>query len=220
MIIEDIVDYTEKATVLAESIHNLETEADRKEREQVFVAIFSKFINNVIVLNAMFSIMPIVVKTNEVEAIKAALQSGQRVYKNLQISNTVPINSISDAVDMLEKIKNKWKKQYLVSEQVKETLSMLELIMPIYKGTPKPKDLIDNIQAIDDEMIDIGIINEANQSVEKGRELLNDMEIDEDVKTFLKKVSTNSASLMDVNENILHWLKNNDMLNKMKVTNL
>lgn len=220
MIIEDIVDYTEKATSLAESIHNLETEADRKEREQVFVVVFSKYINSINVLSAMLSVMPITIKGNEVEVIKAALQSGQRVYKNLQISNAVPINSIRDAVDTLEKIKNKWKKQYLVSEEVKETLSMLELIMPIYKGTPKPKELIDNIQAVDDETVDVEKINEANQSVEKGREILNNMEIDEDVKTFLKKVSTNSASLMDVNENILHWLKNNDMLNKMRVTNL
>lgn len=219
MIIEDVIDYTENAKGLAEKIHNQETESDRKEREQLFVTLFYRFIKNVIVIDAMNTIMPINLKDNEFELLKTALQTGQRVYKNQLISGDVPINNIQDAVDLLEKIKNKWKKQYLTSDLVKETISMLELIKPIYKNTPKPKDLIDKIQAVDDDAIDEEIVKTAARSVDAGKDILNNMAIDDDVKSFLKKVSTNTASLMDINENILLWLKNNDLLNKMKITN-
>ena len=220
MIIEDIIDYTENANLLVERLRNQETVTERKDRENEFIARFSNYIVNMAIVEAMIKVMPIAVKSTEYDALEKALNSGQRVYKNLQISNTVPVNNIQDAVDTLEKIKNRWRKQYLASDRVKETISMLELIMPIYKGTPKPKDLIDDIQAIESDIHNAESVYAAENSVDLGMKLFNTMEIDDDVKTFLKKVSTNSASLLDVNENILIWLKNNNLLSKMKISSM
>ena len=220
MIIEDIIDYTENANLLVERLRSQETATERKDRETDFIARFSNYIINMAIVEAMTKVMPIAVKNSEYVVLEKALNSGQRVYKNLQISNSVPINNIQDAVETLEKIKTRWKKQYLSSDRVKETLSMLELIMPIYKGSPKPKDLIDNIQTIDSAVSSAESVYAADESVELGRKILNNMEIDDDIKNFLKKVSTNSASLLDINENILHWLKNNNLLNKMKITSV
>jgi len=218
MIIEDIIDYTENANSLAEKLHSQETAFEKKEREMDFVKRFSRYVEKMAIVEAMINVMPIIVKTSESDILKTALSSGQRVYKNLQISNAVPSNNVQDAVDVLDKISNKWKKQFLSSVQVNETLRMLELVMPIYKGTPSPKDLIDSIQAIDDDILSVDLINSAKDSVDIGTEILSSMEIDDDIKDFLKKVSTNSASLLDVNESILQWLGNNDLLNKMKVS--
>ncbi len=220
MIIEDIIDYTESATLLVERLRSQETSAERKDRENDFIARFSNYIINMAIVEAMTKVMPIAVKKTEYAVLEKALNSGQRVYKNLQISNSVPINNIQEAVETLEKIKARWRKQYLASERVKETISMLELIMPIYKGSPKPKDLIDDIQIIEYDISTAESIYNADNSVEMGREILNNMEIDDDIKIFLKKVSTNSASLLDVNESILNWLKNNNLLNKMKITSM
>ena len=220
MIIEDIIDYTENANLLVERLRSQETATERKDRETDFIARFSNYIINMAIVEAMTKVMPIAVKNSEYVVLEKALNSGQRVYKNLQISNSVPINNIQEAVEALEKIKNRWRKLYLSSDRVKETMSMLELIMPIYKGTPKPKDLIDDIQTIESDIPDAASVYTADNSVETGRKILNNMEIDDDIKLFLKKVSTNSASLLDVNENILNWLKNNNLLNKMKITSM
>lgn len=220
MIIDDLIDFTDSANSLAESLRNQESESDRIARETDYIARFSKYINNLDVMDSMNSIMPLSLKTNDFNTIEHALRSGERVYKNLKISNNVPITTVQEAVDLQEKLKLKWKKQYLSSDQVTETLSMLELLMPIYKGTPKPKDLIDSIEALENDSISADTVNGAKQSIDDAKKMLDTLEIDEDVKSFLKKVSTHNASLLDVNENILNWLKTNNLLKRMKITNV
>ena len=53
---------------------------------------------------------------------------------------------------------------------------------------------------------------------DKGEELLSEMKFDKEIKEFLQKVRDKQASLLDLNDKILNWIKSEQFENKFLLT--
>lgn len=68
------------------------------------------------------------------------------------------------------------------------------------------------------ELADSDTIDRIQQFVQKCNDIIKEMNIDENIETFLIKVSSeNEVTLADIDEEIFEWLKNNDLLKKLKL---
>lgn len=115
-----------------------------------------------------------------------------------------------DSVKKLnERIKTEWKLQTdeLLSG-IKEELGILKLVSNEKQDIQKILICLNNFSNWpDDEIITVQYEN-ANQ---KAKDILSRMEFDDEIASFLKKVKNKEASLLDLTDPIIEWIRREEL---------
>ena len=104
-----------------------------------------------------------------------------------------------------EKIRNEWKMQtdvYLAEK--KEELGILRLVSNEKQDISKIITCLNNFSNWPD---DDRIVEQYEEASKKADEILSRMEFDDDIASFLKKVKSKEASLLDLTDPIITWIR-------------
>ena len=132
-------------------------------------------------------------------------------YSKATLEQKIVINpgKYQDGVKKLsEKIKAEWKENtddFLMD--MKEDLGILKLVSNEKLEIQKILTCFNNFSNWPDENVAIQYDN-ANQ---KAKEILSKMEFDEEIAAFLKKVKNKEASLLDLTDSIISWIRREEL---------
>ena len=220
MLIDDIETCRSDAEDLSHRINEDYDEKAQSEKENEFIRQYNDFLENLSIIYSMDQIQDIYFKKKDYETFNKALYGGKKVYQTCHLSQrSKVIEDLTEASRQLSSIKKKWQTCYKDSDEVKKVLNMLSLISSVYKGVPSTNKLSNAIKSAGGDGADDATINCAMESLNQARNIIEKMDIDSDISSFLKKISNGTACLADLNGEIMEWLSENDLLRKMKITN-
>lgn len=108
-----------------------------------------------------------------------------------------------------EKIQTEWKSQtdvYLAS--IKEELGILKLVSNEKQEIQKILICMNNFS---NWPVDENITSQFEEANKKANEILSRMEFDDDIADFLKKVKYKEASLLDLSDLIIAWIRKENL---------
>lgn len=220
MLSEELFECTETANSIASRKNAEETAKERDLRENEFINQYQKLTDQIDTIYEMDKIFPVNMKEADLFAVKSGFETGLGVFKKAVLpKNPKAPESVRNALVMLESKKKKWINSYKVSEELMELKRMLTLAAPVYKGTPGVNELSKKIDRIlEVPAVDKATVVTAGDAIQTARSIIDGMEIDDDVTTFLKKVSSGNAKLADLNEPVMRWLQENNLLGKISIS--
>ena len=133
-------------------------------------------------------------------AVKEDVVNAEIDYKNLQVD-----------------LKKKWSSQY--NQLTTFTLGTLNVIQEI--NPEKVSPCINKIQAAKVWENDLKKLQDMKLAIDEAEKLIDNLGLDEDIKTFLNKIRIGKASLADIfteDNKILNWIKKEGLENKMIIS--
>lgn len=220
MLSVELYNCVKKADEIA-SRKNAEDEAQEQEiREKQFIDKYNQLLNQIDIIYEMNKIFPIKIREREFTSIKSGYEKGKDVFKTAKLprKSKAP-DTIQTALDVALKQKKNWINLYKKQDEIQELQNMLQLIETAYKGKPSAKDLYSSISKISKvDVIDRATIVSTGNAILQTREIISNMDIDDEIIDFLKKVSAGKAKLDDLNDRVMKWLKANNLLSKISIS--
>ena len=133
-----------------------------------------------------------------------ALETAKRIYMTSTFDD-VEVNGVNEKYKALEKtVGNEWKQFY--KELTNNTLSILNIIKGV--NTDKISNYIDKIKAVEIFTFDLEKYKRLKRALDDSSELIDNAELDDDIKQFLIKMNKGKATINDLNEKNLTWIRN------------
>lgn len=126
------------------------------------------------------------------------------------------INIIKDnSINLNGFIKMDWQ-DYMreKNEDILDSLVLLEKIVDKVQIL-QLKTMINKIS--NDWPVTIDLLNKYNEAINESTQLIDGLNVTDNVKRFLLRVTKGEATLEDVDENIFDWLKKHNLIGKMKI---
>ncbi|MBD5135512.1 MAG: hypothetical protein HDT39_06045 [Lachnospiraceae bacterium] len=111
-----------------------------------------------------------------------------------------------------EKIQSEWKSQtddYLAA--IKEELGILKLVSNEKQEIQKIQKIIVCMNNFSNWPVDENVSSQYEAANEKANEILSKMEFDDDIAVFLRKVKDKEASLLDLTDPIIAWIRKENL---------
>lgn len=108
-----------------------------------------------------------------------------------------------------EQIESEWKAQtdtHLVG--IKDELGILKLVSNEKQEIQK---ILGSMNDFSDWPTDEDIAKEFDKAVLRAKEILSQMEFDDDIANFLRKVKNRNASLLDLSDSIIAWIRKENL---------
>lgn len=141
------------------------------------------------------------------EDLKKHIEYSKKTFDQKTVINPA---KYQDGVKKLsEKIQSEWKTQTeeLLSG-IKEELRILKLVSNEKQEIQKILICLNNFS---NWPIDESITEQYENASQKAEEILSKMEFDNDIANFLKKVKDREASLLDLSDTIIAWIRREEL---------
>jgi len=147
--------------------------------------------------------------TEKAEAdLRKLLDYSKTTFEQKAVIN--PAKYQESAKKLNERLQSEWKSQtdeYLSG--IKEDLGILKLVSNEKQEIQKILVCMNNFSAWP---TDENVVKQYEIANDKAREILSKMEFDDDVANFLKKVKDKEASLLDLSDTIIAWIRKENLL--------
>ena len=161
------------------------------------------------------------IQFKEIIRINKNISKIKENIKKSDFSNYGCINDIESVIDIYEdKLKDYWRSEYTL--KVGNTLSILELLEKIYILDDKGIKIIEvknKISKIRSKWPfnenDIKIMDEG---IEEANKMIEDLHVSSNIQEFLKKASSGEATILDLNDEIILWLKDHGFAESVKLS--
>lgn len=110
--------------------------------------------------------------------------------------------------------KNLWPTYY--RELTNNLLATLEIIKST--NPTQIRNIINEIEKAKTYPLDKNILIKFSSELKNAENIINDLDLDDDVVYFLRKVNSGQANLLDLNEKIIDWLKKENLQGKIKLS--
>ena len=220
MIIDQLMENCDHAEQLADRKKAEANVEEQKQLENDFINQFNLFMNNIELLYAMNNMIEIKLDDKVIKELEDMAEQGKRVYEEGFIGGesqvTVKIKKMNYEISMLGK---KWRSNYKNSTLINNLVQMLQLIEPTQESKQRVKNLVKNLRTIDELTSNATItqVSNASDAYNEAEKLIQQMDLDENIKSFLKKVSEKIATLSDINPEVMEWLQKYNLKDKMKI---
>lgn len=221
MIIDTLDECCDIANRIASEKSEKDSQLEREDRENNFIKEFEQLMNQIDVLYEMNKISHVDITKKELTEIKSVYEKGKRIVEKAKLSRSSnDIESIRNAKGIAYKPNKKWIKKYKNDQDLQKLQNMLKLINSIYIGKPSAKTLSIVINRVfdEDKVLDKEIIISAGNAINEAKSIINSMEINDEVAEFLEKVSGGNANLSDLDDGVMKWLRDNNLLHKISIT--
>jgi len=81
----------------------------------------------------------------------------------------------------------------------------------------KARELGDNITRTVEGALSIGAINKLVADVKEAKDITDSFSLNPAIEAFLKKVSAQQATVADLNDDVMKWLKEKQLLSKLRL---
>lgn len=130
-------------------------------------------------------------------AEKEAINQAETEFKNIQQS-----------------IKKEWSKQY--STLTNSTISTLQVISGI--DSEHVSKCLDGIAKGSSWTTSLGDFKTMDKSLSEAKTLIDGLELDQQIIAFLQKMNNGKATVMDLDDNVLRWLKAESLDKRVKLS--
>lgn len=111
-------------------------------------------------------------------------------------------------------IKKEWSKHY--SAYTATTWNTLRVISGI--NSEMVKDCMDNIKTAEIWTTDVSALTKMKNAMENAAILIQSLNMDQEIVSFLTKMTSGSATIVDLNEKVLGWIKSESLECKIKLS--
>ena len=161
------------------------------------------------------------IQFKEVVRINKNISTITKNIKNSDFSDYGCISDIESVIGIYEgKLKDYWRSKYTL--KVGNTLSILQLLEKLYILDDRRlkiievKNKISRIKSIwpfsesDIKIMDVGI--------EEANKMIAELHVSSNIQEFLKKASIGEATILDLNDEIISWLKDHGFAESVKLS--
>ena len=120
----------------------------------------------------------------------------------------------SDFKTLQSSTKKEWSKHY--SAYTATTCNTLRVISGINSETVK--DCMANINAAEIWTTDVSTLTKMKDAMESASTLIQSLNMDQEIVSFLTKMTSGSATIVDLNEKVLRWIKSEGLERKIKLS--
>lgn len=120
----------------------------------------------------------------------------------------------SDFKALQSSTKKEWSKHY--SAYTATTCNTLRVISGINSETVK--DCMANIKAAEIWTTDVSTLTKMKDAMESAATLIQSLNMDQEIVSFLTKMTSGSATIVDLNEKVLGWIKSEGLERKIKLS--
>lgn len=140
---------------------------------------------------------------------------GERTYNHTLDATTV--QALKNAIDLCKSAtENAWKEA-----SDKQCTSVIDSLTSLKNLLPDKKEADTLLEVLENAKIKMPTsakeIDDFLGTVARGKKIVNGLHLDDEVEKFINKVKIQKATVSDLTPHILEWLKDNDLMNTMKV---
>lgn len=146
-------------------------------------------------LHALLDSLKTIVSTGFVE--KDSVTKAETDFKNLQAIT-----------------KKEWSKHFV--SYTSTTTNTLKVISGI--DTERINGCIAEIKAAENWTIDISVLSKLKNAISSANDLINGLSMDQETVLFLTKMTSGKATIADLNDNVLNWIKKENLESKIKLS--
>lgn len=111
-------------------------------------------------------------------------------------------------------MKSDWKAGYKsVAEDTVSTLYAIQGIEP-----DKVSACLDKIKAAQEWSASINVLNKLSEGLKEAIEIIHRLEVDDEIIVFLQKSNSGKATLEDLSDKVLNWLRREGIERKIKIS--
>lgn len=148
------------------------------------------------------------------------------VSKNLkEIKNSIINDNINEregaflrsALDSVEsQLKSEWKKHY--EDKTRGIIQTLTNIRPFFNDEREIEMIINNLKGFENKWpINRQNYDRFEELINIAKNKINELELTDDIRRFISRITSNNATIEDLTPNILKWIKDNKYENKIKL---
>lgn len=99
-----------------------------------------------------------------------------------------------------------------------ELLSGLSIIIPVHSNPMIVKNCVANIKKCEKWPLTLDSVSSCLNAKKMANELIEGMRLDDDIKLFLQKVSSRTATLADITPQIMEWINSENISDKIALS--
>lgn len=148
------------------------------------------------------------------ELMECINDCGKGVFEGaltVDLANVLKTKSVAIA----DKIDTTWKNA--ASEYAEGIKGYLSMIGGISSDPQHAKDLLDSIDKTVNGALSILAVNKLLSDVAEAQKIVETFSLNSEVEVFLKKVSSHQATVVDLTPNVLTWLEENGLIDRLKI---
>ncbi len=152
---------------------------------------------------------------NVISALKSFLSSCDKVIQVGAVNEATTQDILSESKKLYAVIGQEWSEYY--SKMSSHIISLLDTVKSILKDENKATYAVNKIKKAASWNTTIDNYNYLKQGLAEADQILNDLDLEEDsqVLAFLKLVSAGNATILDLTDEILEWIKTENLGDKM-----
>ena len=214
MIFDDLVNTTNSMQEIQIRVRQrndaLSQEAtDKKYRELL------ELVNNFIVtIEYLYSLPSIQKNTDILASISELLISLERAVESGFAYPDIVLKSENFYKSIQTNMKKEWPKQY--AELTSSTISTLEAIRGI--ASENVTNCLSRIRTAESWITDVQTYKSMNIGLQEAGKLINSLGLDDVIIKFLQNTNAGRATLKDLNDEVIAWIRNEDLENKIRIS--
>lgn len=142
-----------------------------------------------------------------IEELQKYIEYSKKTFKQKTVIN--PAEYQKGVKKLSERIQNEWKNQtedYLAN--IKEDLGILKLVSNEKQEIQK---ILSCLNKFANWPVDDSVTSEYENASKRAYEILTGMKFDDNISDFLKKVKNKKASLLDLTDDIIEWIRREEL---------
>lgn len=138
--------------------------------------------------------------------------------KSNELNNYGLIKNIESTVEKYNfNLKDHWKQEY--RRDTKGTISILLMLEKLYDDSEKILQIRSKVIKLENRWpFSKNELESMQQAIDEASLMINQLKVSSNIQLFLQKVSNGEASIVDLDDEILLWLKDNRFENKVKLS--
>nr|WP_288346740.1 hypothetical protein [uncultured Anaerostipes sp.] len=119
-----------------------------------------------------------------------------------------------DFKDICQNIKKQWTKHYIkITDKTNSTLKVISKI-----DSARVSKCLNDIGKGADWTTNVDNFETINKSLSEAKKLIDDLGLDQEIITFLQKMNNGRATILDLDEKVIGWLKKESLESRVKLT--
>ena len=146
--------------------------------------------------------------------INMSIQNAKQSIYNDELIEDYIVNLEKANKETFGRVQKEWKAFY--AEKFSAILKILNVAQTVKAAeSQKYQGIIKNSEKF---VNDILMFQTLKQTIDESNDLISSLDLDDDIKLFLKKMSAGRATLLDLDDKIIHWIKDMDLTGKVRLS--
>ena len=201
----------EKLSFIKRDLERLKSDVDKLDRRVSQYVDMNNTLNDYLENNSEIRFKESKYVNNQIDKILNNI-------KNNDFNNYELIKNIESTVDNYDfNLKDYWKQKYI--KDIKVTRSILLILEKLYDDSEKILQIRSKVVKLENRWpFSKEDLNLVQEGINEATLMISKLNVSSNIQSFLQKVSNGEASISDLDDEVLLWLKRNKFENKVKLS--